>query len=161
MTAASLHTALRAVGLAKDVRPEAFALLVQEARESAGEDDDWLVLHVLSQLYGFETDDPNAAARCVRDRLLVFNEFHETDLDAFTSRLRAFAGALDIEAALAFAPRGDDLPYEAIEDLAEALTTALADRAQRVHVFGVDSDVAVLVRDAIPPEAPPIIRPTE
>ena len=109
-------------------------------------DDPFLVMALLEDVYGSEEADAETDKRCVHDKVLVFNEFHETPHPAFFQRLGAFCAGLAISP-IAHDDGDDDLPFETIDDLCAALSCALEGRAQ-VFAYGHDTYEMVVVREA-------------
>jgi len=164
MTPSELLIALRGVGLMTDIDPASFVALAQERQQSfdGSLDDPFLVMSVLDDVYGFEAPDEQAATRrCVTDRVLVFNEFHETPGAIFCRRLRVFTEALGVDVIPA-SPHADDpdLPYDTPEELVEALDAALADTGLRPFLVGEDVYAAILVRESLAPGVLPAEDPS-
>ena len=96
MNCDELLLALREARLMTDFDRHSFEKLVRQKQQNLDcpADDPFLVMSLLDSVYGFDVPDHETATRrCLRDRVLVFNAFHETPLQPGRRRLRAFAAA--------------------------------------------------------------------
>lgn len=152
----SLFETLQSAGLLRDVSEEQLVVKVTELAADLGCDDDdpFVLICLLDEHYGFDTGlQQEMTARCLRDRVLVFNELHETPREPFLARVGAFCTALGVSLpALAGAPDPEDpdLPFETVDDLADALGAALQTTNLSVFVVGIDTTAAVMVRERAP-----------
>lgn len=124
------------------------SLGLSHAAELSGVAEPSALQFALDDTYGFDMKEPDSStvdARCIDDQILVFNEFHETDPDAFTRRLGAWTAALDIQL-----PHLDLDTYEVVENLVSAINHALRDEPRRCFESGWDNNVALFVRESVP-----------
>ncbi len=124
-------------------------LCARAAGDYHATDSAFLGMAVLDEVYGTESDDPDAGRRRVMDRVFVFNEFHETPRDAFFGAIEPMCVALGIENVAGDDDDDDDLPFETITDLADALNEALTGGAH-AYVYGYDTWDMILIREAPP-----------
>ena len=95
----------------------------------------------LDDTYGFDQDEASVDARCAEARLLMFNEYHETDPDAFHRRATVLCNTLEVELEAYL----DE--YEDVEALVEAFNEVLARRGEeRCFAVGEDTYVLLLFR---------------
>jgi hypothetical protein len=151
LPAAEILPELQAQGLVRDVDRERFEALV---RESFHEDDPPPgldgpdILGVLYGHYGREDDEQeliaeDALERAVRDRILVFQDSHETP-DLVEDAVAALAEALDLDVLLE-----EEADFN---DVFDALGEAVRDRPENVYLLPVGvNDTAILIRDELAP----------
>ena len=120
-----------------------FEELGLEHAEMPGSNSAFDLMSALDETYGFEQASD---AHCVEAKALMFNEFHETDADAFERRMNLMTRALEIDLACHI----DE--FEDIEALIEAFTAVLAAEGsdERCFAVGEDTYVLLLFRDSRP-----------
>lgn len=153
-----LHQQLAARGLLRGVSREAFIALAEDAVSwdcEAGYDS-FEAMALLEAYYGLEvlptgSVDPVRLERCVRDRVLVFNELHEVPGEVVEAGFGALARILGIELELDRARFDEADDFFDAELLTGLLEEALTGRNERPVVFGEDTWVGWMVRHAIAP----------
>lgn len=121
--------------MSKSERMNLFEELGLEHAEMPTSNDAFELMAALDETYGFE--QANDAA-CVEGRVLMFNEFHETDPEAFERRMRLLTQALEVELDCHI----DE--FEDVEALIEAFTAVLAVQGNE-ECFAVGEDTYVLL----------------
>ena len=101
------------------------------------------LMAALDETYGFEHASD---AHCVEAKVLMFNEFHETDPAAFERRMTLITQALEVDLVCHI----DE--FEDAEALIEAFTGALATAGSDERCFAVGEDTYLLVvfRESLP-----------
>ena len=153
-----LHQELTAQGLLRDVSLEAFIALAEDAVSwdcEAGYGP-FEAMAILEAYYGLEvlptgSVDPVRIERCVRDRVLVFNELHEVPDEVVEAGFGALARVLGIELELDRARFDEADDFFDAELLTGLLEEALTGRDERPVMFGEDTWVGWIVRDTIAP----------
>lgn len=100
------------------------------------------LMAALDETYGFEQASD---ARCAEAKVLMFNEFHETDPGAFERRMTLLTQVLEVQ----FDCHMDE--YEDVEALIEAFTAVLSARGNHeCFAVGEDTYVLLLFRESRP-----------
>lgn len=128
--------------MSKSERMNLFEELGLEHAEMPATNSAFDLMAALDETYGFEQDND---AACVEARVLMFNEFHETDPDAFERRMRLLIPTLEVELDCHLEE------YEDIEALIEAFTAVLAVNGnEECFAVGEDTYVLLVFRESRP-----------